>query len=123
MADFARRGPMGQKTGKAAKVDKRKRDGLEDLAYLDRVRECPCIVCALNGEPQATPTTAHHPIHGRFSQRKASDRDAIPLCDCHHQGQIANSKIALHREPDKWKAAYGLDTDYIEATKKMLEGG
>lgn len=123
MADLARRGPLGQKAGRGAKVNRRKRDGLEDMAYLEKVRGLNCIVCAINKEPQLTPTTAHHPIHGRFSQRKASDHDAIPLCDCHHQGQIANSKTALHREPAKWKSLYGEDVSYIDATKKIIEGG
>ena len=123
VADLAGRGPPGQKTGKAPKVDRRKRDGKEDLAYLEKIRECPCIVCAIHGEPQATPTTAHHTKDGRGSQTKTGDREAIPLCDCHHQGQLANSKVAIHREPAKWAELYGRDIDYLEATKKMLEGG
>ena len=95
-------------------------EGKADLAYMGRVRDGPCIICRLFGEQQLSPTQAHHPIHGRYSARKAPARDCLGICEGHHQGNFDGSKIALHREPDEWKARYGLDTDYIEEQRRQL---
>ena len=103
------KGPMGQKAAKAK----------PDPAYLAAVRALPCCVCAAYGEMQHTPTTAHHPIHGRFSQRKVPDRMAIPLCADHHQ-LGGNGKTALHAEPSKWKRLYGEDHEFIAATQDRI---
>ena len=88
--------------------------------YLAAVRELPCCICDAFGEPQMSATTAHHPIHGRASQRKRPDVCAIPLCDGHHQGLWDNSKVAVHRDPAEWKARYGPDTDWIAVTQDKL---
>ncbi len=102
--------PAGQKQPKEGR----------DPAYLVRVRELPCCICEGFGERQASPTQAHHPIHGRGSTRKVPDRMAIPICEGHHLGDFDTSKIALHRDPDMWKEAYGLDHEYIAATQDRL---
>lgn len=105
MANLMGKPPLGQKKGKPK----------PDPEYLEEVRQRRCIICATFHEPQMSPTTAHHPIMGRFSMgMKADDRDAIPLCDGHHQGTFDTSKTSIHREPNKWFELYGLDTDYIE---------
>jgi len=91
-----------------------------DHAYLAKVRELPCCICEAFGEPQLSATTAHHPIHGRFSQRKTPDRMAIPLCDGHHQGSFDGSKIAVHAEPTKWKRLYGEDHEYSAITQDRI---
>lgn len=96
-----------QKTGKPKK----------DEAYLQEVRQQPCCVCQKFGEPQLSPTTAHHPIHDRFGTRKRSDRDAIPLCEGHHQGLWDTSKLAIHKEPKKWRELYGEDWSYSKGGK------
>ena len=88
--------------------------------YLARVRELPCCVCEAFGEMQQSPTAAHHPIHGRYSQRKVPDTEAIPLCEGHHQGLRDKSKTAVHAEPTKWKRLYGEDHEYIEVTQDKL---
>lgn len=108
--NLARKPPLGLKAPKAA----------ADPDYLARVRELPCCVCEAFGEAQLSPTTAHHPIHGRFSQRKVPDRMAIPLCDGHHQGNFDGSKTAVHREPTKWKRLYGEDHEFIAATQDRI---
>lgn len=108
--NLLRRGPLGLKPGKAK----------PDPAYLARVRELPCVVCEAFGEPQQSPTSAHHPIHDRFSQAKVPDRMAIPLCEGHHQGLRDKSKVALHAEPTKWKRLYGADHEYIAITQDRL---
>lgn len=107
---FARRGPLGLKSPKAK----------PDPVYLARVRELPCVICQAFGEPQLSPTTAHHPKHDRFSQSKVPDRMAIPLCDGHHQGQFDGSKIAIHAAPEEWRQRYGADHEYIAVTQDRL---
>lgn len=118
--NLAGRQPLGFKTGKVKNKPRREKQGKVDREYLARVRDLPCVICETFGEPQHSPTTAHHPIMGRGSQDKASDRDAIPLCDEHHQGQWLNGKIAIHREPAAWREAYGPDTLYIKLTQALL---
>lgn len=103
--NLLKRGPLGLKPGKAK----------PDPAYLARVRELPCVVCEAFGEPQTTPTAAHHTIHGRFSQVKTPDRQAIPLCYEHHQGHKG-----VHTHPEWWKRVYGLDVEYIAITQDRL---
>lgn len=89
-------------------------------AYLAAVRGLPCIICAEFGEQQLSPTTAHHVIHGRFSQRKTPYDMAIPLCDGHHQGMFDRSKVALHNEPSKWKRLYGEDHEWSAVIRDRL---
>ena len=88
--------------------------------YLARVRALPCCICEAFGEPQLSPTTAHHPIMGRYGTRKRPDSTAIPLCDGHHQGTFDTSKVAVHRELERWRGLYGEDTDYIFPTQDRL---
>ena len=104
MTNLAKRPPLGLKF----KTKKK------DTKYLDYIRSLPCIVCQEHHEPQNSVTTAHHPIHDRFSSRKTSDQDAIPLCEGHHQGLWDLSKIAIHKEPQLWRIKYGSDFSYTE---------
>lgn len=90
-------------------------------AYLAKVRALPCIICTSFGLPQLSPTTAHHPIHDRYATRKVPDELAIPLCNGCHQGDFDTSKVAVHREPAKWKRLYGADHEYIDITQDMIE--
>jgi hypothetical protein len=103
--------PPAQKVGKAAR----------DPAYLDAVRQLPCCICEAFGEVQMSPTTAHHPIHARHSNERVPDREAIPLCDGHHQGTFDRSKLAIHRGKKTWRAKYGCDRDYIAQTQDKVE--
>lgn len=88
--------------------------------YLAKVRELPCVICEAFGEPQQSSTSAHHPIHDRFSTRKVPDEQAIPLCEGHHQGLRDTSKLALHQAPSRWRRKYGPDHDYIAITQDRL---
>ena len=105
---------------KGAKKPAKKASGKEP-DYLAALHMLPCCICQAVGEAQLSPTQAHHTIHGRYNTRKTPDRDAIPLCEGHHQGLRDTSKVALHREPTWWKAAYGLDTDYIAGTQEIID--
>jgi len=90
-------------------------------SYLDKVRSLPCCICQAYGMKQLSPTQAHHTIHGRYSSRRTQDSEAIPLCEGHHQGLMDTSKIAIHRGKRTWAEAYGLDTDWIEPTQKIIK--
>ena len=104
----------------APKKSRRQKQGKVDLPYLDLIRQLPCIVCLTHGLHQTSRTTAHHVTCGRYSQDKEDDRNAIPLCDDHHQGQFSNLKIAFHRERSLWIETYGEDTDYLELTARLI---
>ena len=85
----------------------------KNKSALDKVHKERCVICATFNEPQFSPTQAHHCIHDRFGTSKRSDDEAIPLCEGHHQGMFDTSKIALHREPKKWREKYGPDWSYL----------
>lgn len=89
----------------------------KDAKRLAEIHEMPCCVCQKWGEKQYTPTQAHHCIHDRYSFAKRPDSDTIPLCEGHHQGLFDASKIAIHREPERWRQAYGADWSYLNSSK------
>ena len=51
--------------------------------YLERVRSCRCVVCAVMGIQQTTPTAAHHLESVRDG---LSDYASVAVCFDHHQG-------------------------------------
>ena len=88
---------MGQKAPKPQRGTDTSR------AHMARVAALPCAVCGKPG-----PSSVHHAICGRYSQRKASDFDTVPLCwDC-HQGPNG-----IHASKRDWVERHGPDTDYI----------
>ena len=101
MADLAARGPLGQKADKPAK----------DPAYMAWVATQRCVCCG------AWAVQVHHCISGRFSQRKASDRDTIPLCWNHHLGPEG-----IHTNKRLWEETYGPDTDYLPIMADLYAG-
>ena len=107
-SDFSPNWPESDDTGKAR---------------LAAVASLPCIICREYGFKQESRTQVHHCIHGRYSTKRAPDSMTIPLCEGHHQGLRDTSKIALHREPDRWRQEYGQDTDWISAVEVMLRKG
>lgn len=94
---------------------------IADREYIGFVKQLPCVICQAFGEPYGqAPSDAHHPICGRYSQRKAPDHTAIPLCKGHHQtGE--NGKLAIHRGKESWAEKYGADTDYVEVTQDAVK--
>ena len=93
----------------------------EGIEHMGRVAQLPCVICYEYGMEQKSRTTVHHCIHGRFGDRRAPDKMTLPLCDGHHQGDFDVSKIALHRQPAKWKREYGEDTNWLSWVEKRLE--
>jgi hypothetical protein len=88
------------------KPEKPIRGGSEAKAYMEKVAELPCSCCGLQ------PVVLHHPIMGRFAQRKATDFDVIPLCPAHHD--------ELHADVTAWREKYGEDTLYIVLTRAYV---
>lgn len=86
-------------------------EGRAGTAYMLAVKQLPCCVCGAPG-----PSDAHHVIHDRFSARKASDFDTVPLCKRHHQ----DGPDAIHNGKESWRAKYGRDYDYIEETREKV---
>lgn len=82
--------------------------------FLNEIRQRSCVICTKFHEPQRSPTAAHHVIHERYSGAKTSDNLAIPLCEGHHQGMWDNSKVAIHKNPQKWRELYGADYSYSD---------
>ena len=79
-----------------------------DRVHMARVAELPCVICG------ARPVQVHHVIHGRYSQRRASDTETIPLCPgCHDH---------LHHHPTAWKRQHGEDREYLPRVAEMLGG-
>ena len=90
-----------------------------DPEYLARVHELPCCICQRTGLTQVDPTEAHHASMYRGSQRRTPDSWAIPLCTSHHRrGRAPYLSVQLDRR--LWEREYGLDTDYIAATRVAL---
>lgn len=91
-------------------------------SHMARVALLPCIVCHQHGLPQISDTTVHHVIHGRYSQRRSPDEATIPLCDGHHQGFFDTTKVAIHKQPSRWKQLYGEDHTFLPVVADMLAG-
>ena len=94
------KGPLGLKAPHPSKSAGRD--------HMARVAALPCVVCG------KTPVQVHHCIHDRFSQRKASDMETIPLCQpCHD---------ALHADKTAWRAEHGADHEFLPVVADMLAG-
>ncbi|WP_212525886.1 Ref family recombination enhancement nuclease [Actibacterium sp. MT2.3-13A] len=111
MSNLAHKPPLGLKTSRA---------GDRDKARLSAVAKLPCVICHEYNYQQVTPTQVHHCIMGRFSTRRAPDSMTIPLCDGHHLGMFDTTKVALHRSPQAWRAAYGPDTDWLSWVEERI---
>jgi len=75
------------------------------------VKQLPCVVCR-----SAPPSDAHHVIHDRYSGKKASGFDVIPLCKEHHQ----HGPEAIHNAKRSWLEKHGPDYAFLPLVKKWL---
>lgn len=119
--DLGGRGPIGLKVQAPKKASRRARQGKLDPAYLADVRRLPCVICEAFGFQQLAATEAHHTICGRFGQDKTADREAIPLCRCHHLGDTGTGRIAIHADKALWVDHYGSDRDFIAVTLDAVD--
>lgn len=86
-------------------------EGQNALEHMRAVKQLPCVVCG-----SAPPSDAHHVIHDRFSGKKASDLDVIPLCKAHHQ----NGPEAIHNAKRSWREKHGPDHAFLPLVKEWL---
>lgn len=107
MTNLARRPPLGLK--RPPMTAARIREG---KAHMARVAQLPCVICG------ARPAEVHHVICGRYSQRKASDFEVIPLCVHHHR----IGPLAIHNNKSAWRDRYGADHDYLARVAAILAG-
>jgi hypothetical protein len=88
--------------------------GLTPAQYLEEVGFLCCVICGRH------PVDRHHCFCGRYSQKRLSDFDTIPLCDAHHQGRQDLSGIAIHKAKKTWIQNYGPDWTYIPQTRAKV---
>lgn len=101
------RGPLGLKDDKPSAA--RIREGKN---HMRRVAALPCVIC------HRRPVEVHHCISDRFSQRRASDFETIPLCtECHRAGPMA-----IHRSKSNWERHFGPDHQFLPVVADMLAG-
>lgn len=84
----------------------------EDAAWMGKVAELACVICAAPG-----PSIVHHCISGRFARRRASDKNTIPLCWRHHDEQ---SPDGIHHSKEAWEALHGPDTGFLERVRLWI---
>ena len=85
-----------------------------------QIHNTPCMICHKYGMEQLSRTAEHHWIMGRFKGTRTPDEEMLPLCEGHHQGLRDTSKIAIHKEPDKWRKEYGRDKDWLEYANELI---
>ena len=113
--------PRGLKgTTRERRTTRRQRQGKIDREYLADVRRLPCVICDAFGFHQQSDTEAHHTICGRYGQDKTPDREAVPLCRCHHIGDTGTGRIAIHADKALWRDHYGSDRDFIAITQDAV---
>lgn len=121
MADLARRGPLGQKTGKAGpkppkpmrKVSAKRAAYMASperkagLIHMARVAMLPCLVCG------ASPVEVHHATKPR------SDMKVLPLCARHHRREFGVG--AYHYSPRAFIAAHGSIEHLLQKVEDQLK--
>jgi hypothetical protein len=76
------------------------------------VARMACVICG------SRPVEVHHCIHDRFSQKRASDMETIPLCpSCHRTGPDA-----IHRDKTAWRERHGPDYGFLPEIDAVLNG-
>ena len=108
MTNLAGRPPLGLKPPPMTAARAR-----EGKAHMARVAQLGCVICG------ARPVECHHCFHGRYSQRKASDFDVIPLCPRHHR----LGSEAIHADKAAWLDRWGPDHGYLASVADLLAGG
>lgn len=82
----------------------------EGKAHMARVAQLCCVIC------HRKPVEVHHVFHGRYSQRRASDFETIPLCPQHHR----EGPDAIHQDKAGWRDRYGADFEFLAVVADML---
>ena len=85
-----------------------------------QVHNTPCMICHKYGMEQKSRTAEHHWIMGRGKATRTPDEEMLPVCEGHHQGLKDTSKIAIHKNPKKWRKEYGRDKDWLEYADELI---
>lgn len=86
--------------------------------YMGKVKSIPCVLCALLGQDQTSPTYAHHIRAGQGMSQRASDWLTIALCWNCHQGPLG-----IHGNRVLMKAAKVSELDLLADTIKAVMNG
>lgn len=88
-------------------------------AYLDFIRQLPCVVCGNDVETQAAHIRYSEPLAGKYKAgvgQKSHDLFAVPLCNrCHMQDQHSGN------ERQFWEG-YGIDPVYLSLALNRVAG-
>ena len=85
---------------------------MKDLAYLQYIREQPCLCCG------HIPSDPHHTETGGLAM-KGSDYSCIPLCRLHHQDLHTTGKLTFAK---KYCLSYSDEIVKLRANYEMGEG-
>ena len=82
---------------------------------MDRARALPCVLCAMLGQVQTTPTNLHHLREGQGMSQRASNFLICALCSECHQGALG-----FHGSRALLKIAKVDEHDLLAATIEAL---
>lgn len=84
---------------------------LQSRDYMGRVKALPCMLCKALGQPQITPTEAHHIREGQGGAQRASDFLTVALCvECHR------GTMGLHGNKNRMRIAKLGELDLLAMT-------
>lgn len=89
---------------------------VSDGEYLSLAASLGCLACSLDGMP-GTPAEIHHPRSGMGMAERAPDRDAYPLCSCHHRTGTDPKAPSVHLRPEFFHLRYGSDELLTKLTR------
>tara|TARA_B100001094_G_scaffold322508_1_gene371968 strand:+ start:1153 stop:1572 length:420 start_codon:yes stop_codon:yes gene_type:complete len=90
----------------------------EEKAYMDKVQQLGCIVCANRGFPDV-PAEIHHT---RGKTVKDAHLYVLPLCPSHHRFGGHIEPISRHPYKKRFEDAYGTEAELLECVGKILAG-
>jgi hypothetical protein len=97
--------PPGSLLKQPGATKKRKKDlgrapRAHDEGHLDAIRQCPCLVCGVEGVEAAHVrlTSAAHDKPNPGMAAKPDDRWCVPLCPEHHREQHSVGELSFWKE-------------------------
>lgn len=83
-----------------------------ERAYLSKVSELGCMICAM-------PAEIHHIRTGQ-GHKRANHSEVIPLCPRHHR--TGGYGVAIHAGIKAWEEMFGTELDMLERVKNACKG-
>lgn len=83
-----------------------------EKAHIRRVARLGCLACRMEG--RLSHANIHHMRTGYGASQRASHWEVLPLCEGHHQGNLAPPpghprKLAFHAAERTWQLKYGAE--------------